>query len=108
MEEDDDNDDDDDDGLLTIFYFATSQAVMRVRGFAVKMCLVAEAPSKRNQFTKYWYTVLVLIDCIFYVVFMFQFVSIASPIGTAEHVVRLLNIGEAGGGFEFGSAQRLY
>jgi hypothetical protein len=59
MEEDDDNDDDD-DGLLTVFYFATSQAVMRVRGFAVKMCLVAEAPSKRNQFTKYWYTVLVL------------------------------------------------
>jgi len=35
---------DDDDDLLTIFYFATSQAVMRVRGLAVKMCRVSEAP----------------------------------------------------------------
>jgi hypothetical protein len=38
---------------LTIFHVATSQAVMKVRGSAVKMCLVAEAPGKRNQFTKY-------------------------------------------------------
>ena len=43
---------------------------MNVRGFAVKMCLVAEARGKRNQLTKYWYTVLVFIDCVFYVVLM--------------------------------------
>ena len=79
---------------------------MNVRGFAVKMCLVAEAFGKRNQFTKYWHTVLVFIDCIFYVVLMLQFVRLASPSGIADHVARLLNIREVEG-YEFGSTQRL-
>jgi hypothetical protein len=78
--------------LLTSFCVATSQAVMKVRGVPVKMCLVAEAPGKRNQFAKYWYTVLVFIDCIACVVQKLQFVRVASPSGTAEHVARLLNI----------------
>jgi len=78
--------------LLTIFYVATSQVVMKLRECAVKMCLVAEAPGKPNQFTKYWYLALVFIDCIFYVVLMLQFVRVASPSGTADHVACLLNI----------------
>jgi len=38
---------------------------------------------------------------------MLQFVRVASPSGTAEHVARLLNIREVWG-LEFVSAQRLY
>jgi hypothetical protein len=83
--------------LLTSSYVATRQAVMKIRGFVVKMCLVAEAPDKRNQFAKYWYTVYVLIDCVAYVVQMLQFVRVATPSGTTEHVTRLLNILEVGG-----------
>jgi hypothetical protein len=70
---------------------------MKVRGFVVKMCLVAEIPGKRNKFAKYWYAILVLIDCIAYVVQMLHFVRVVSHSGTTEHVARLLNILEVGG-----------
>jgi hypothetical protein len=80
---------------------------MQLRGCAVKMCLVAEAPGKLNQFTKYWYIALVFIDCIFYVVLMLRFVRVTLPSGTADHVARLLNIREVGG-FELSPPQRIY